>query len=74
MKAKSKLQYNDLYDWLMLRNFLTLFVPHGYIPLGSSIPDYTFSIYIDFISGLFVYVFLCIEVTSITQSRSLNFG
>ena len=40
MKAKSKLQYNDLYDWLMLGNFLTLFVPHGYIPLGSSIPDY----------------------------------
>ena len=54
MKAKSKLQYNDLYDWLMLGNFLTLFVLHVYIPLGSSIPDYTFSIYIDFISGLFV--------------------
>ena len=54
MKAKSKIQYNDLYDWLMLGNFLTLFVLHVYIPLGSSIPDYTFSIYIHFISGLFV--------------------
>ena len=54
MKAKSKLQYNDLYDWLMLGNFLTLFVPHVYIPLGSTIPVHTFSIYIDFISGLFV--------------------
>ena len=36
MKAKSKLQYSDLYDWLMLGNFLTLFVPHVYIPLGST--------------------------------------
>ena len=27
MEAKSKLQYNDLYDWLMLGNFLTLFYP-----------------------------------------------
>ena len=33
---------------------VTLFVPHVYIPLGSSIPVHTFSIYIDFISGLFV--------------------